>query len=112
MPVLLATILMYLFAKGIRNVATISQPQLMNQRYNSTVSMFLTIFIIIFMVLNTAVQIIVVGKFFEAFFDMSYATGAILGTSIVLTYSLFGGFKGVVVTDLLQFLFFQYRRGD
>lgn len=107
-PVLLATILMYLFAKGIRNVATISQPQLMNQRYNSTVSMFLTIFIIIFMVLNTAVQIIVVGKFFEAFFDMSYATGAILGTSIVLTYSLFGGFKGVVVTDLLQFLFFLF----
>lgn len=107
-PVLLATGLMYLFAKGIRNVSSISQPQLMNQRYNSTVSLFLTIFIIIFMLLNTAVQIIVVGKFFEAFFNMSYATGAILGTVIVLTYSLFGGFKGVVVTDLLQFLFFLF----
>ena len=107
-PVLLATGLMYLFAKGIRNVSSISQPQLMNQRYNSTVSLFLTIFIIIFMLLNTAVQIIVVGKFFEAFFNMRYATGAILGTIIVLTYSLFGGFKGVVVTDLLQFLFFLF----
>ena len=107
-PVLLATGLMCLFAKGIRNVSTISQPQLMSQRYNSTVSLFLTIFIVIFMLLNTAVQIIVVGKFFEAFFDMSYATGAILGTAIVLTYSLFGGFKGVVVTDLLQFLFFLF----
>ncbi len=60
------------------------------------------------MLLNTAVQIIVVGKFFEAFFNMRYATGAILGTIIVLTYSLFGGFKGVVVTDLLQFLFFLF----
>ena len=105
-PVLLATALMYLFAKGIRNVATLSQPQLMNQRYNSTVSMFLTIFIVIFMLLNTAVQIIVVGKFLEAFFDMSYQSGAIVGTLIVLIYSLFGGFKGVVVTDLLQFVFF------
>lgn len=93
-PVLLATGLMYLFAKGIRNVSTISQPQLMNQRYNSTVSLFLTIFIVIFMLLNTAVQIIVVGKFFEAFFDMSYVTGAIVGTVIVLTYSLFWGIQG------------------
>ena len=36
-PVLIATALMYVFAKGIRNVATISQPQLMKQRYNDTV---------------------------------------------------------------------------
>lgn len=108
MPVLLATGLMFVFAKGIRNVSTISQPQLMNQRYNGTVSLFLTVFIVIFMLLNTAVQIIVVGKFFEAFFDMSYTAGAILGTAIVLTYSLFGGFKGVVITDLLQFLFFLF----
>jgi SSS family solute:Na+ symporter len=107
-PVLLATALMFLFAKGIRNVGTVSQPQLMSERYNDKVSLFLTIFIIIFMVLNTAVQIIVVGKFFEAFFDMSYESGAILGTLIVFTYSLFGGFKGVVVTDLLQFVFFLF----
>lgn len=108
MPVLLATALMYLFARGIRNVGTLSQPQLMEQRYNSKVSLFLTIFIVIFMLLNTAVQIIVVGKFFQAFFDMSYESGAIIGTSIVLIYSLFGGFKGVVVTDLLQFVFFLF----
>lgn len=107
-PVLIATALMFLFARGIRNVATISQPQLMNQRYNSTVSLLLTIFIIIFMVIASAVQVIVMGKFFQAFFDMSYAMGALLGTMIVLTYSMFGGFKGVVLTDLLQFVFFLF----
>ncbi|WP_026451147.1 sodium:solute symporter family protein [Aequorivita capsosiphonis] len=107
-PVLIATALMFLFAKGIRNVGTISQPQLMEQRYNSTVSLLLTIFIIIFMVIASAVQVIVIGKFFHAFFDMSYAMGATLGTIIVLTYSLFGGFKGVVLTDFLQFLFFLF----
>ena len=47
-PVLLATALMFLFAKGIRNVGSISQPQLMEQRYNNKVSLLLTIFIIIF----------------------------------------------------------------
>ena len=39
---------------------------------------------------------------------MSYTAGAMLGTSIVLTYLLFGGFKGVVITDFLQFLFFLF----
>lgn len=107
-PVLIATALMFLFAKGIRNIGTISQPQLMKQRYNGTVSLLLTIFIIIFMVIAAAVQVIVVGKFFQAFFDMSYESGALLGTGIVLTYSLFGGFKGVVLTDLLQFIFFLF----
>lgn len=105
-PVLIATFLMFIFAKGIRNVATISQSQLIEQRYNKKVSLLLTIFIIIFMVIGIAIQIIVVGNFFHSFFQISYETGAIVGTLIVLTYSLFGGFKGVVLTDLLQFVFF------
>lgn len=107
-PVLIATALMFVFAKGIRNIGTISQPQLMKERYNSTVAMLLTIFIIIFMVIGSSVQVIVIGKFFKAFFDVSYAAGATIGTLIVLTYSLFGGFKGVVLTDLLQFFFFLF----
>ena len=71
-------------------------------------SLLLTLFIIIFMVIAAAVQVIVIGKFFQAFFGMSYVTGACLGTLVVLTYSLFGGFKGVVLTDLLQFIFFLF----
>ena len=107
-PVLIATALMYVFSTGIRNIGTISQPELMSQRYNDTVSLILTIFIIIFMVIASAVQVIVMGRFFHAFFDIGYENGAILGTVIVLTYSMFGGFKGVVLTDLLQFVFFLF----
>lgn len=107
-PVLIATGLMYLFAGGIRNIGSISQPQLMRQRYNDTTALLLTIFIIIFMVIAASIQVIVVAKFFKAYFDMSYEAGAILGTAIVLVYSLFGGFKGVVLTDFLQFIFFLF----
>jgi len=107
-PVLIATGLMFIFAKGIRNIGSISQPQLMKERYNETASLLLTIFIIIFMVIAAAVQVIVIGRFFNAFFDLNYELGAIIGTLIVLTYSLFGGFRGVVLTDLLQFLFFLF----
>lgn len=107
-PVLIATGLMYLFAGGIRNIGSISQPQLMRQRYNDTTALLLTIFIIIFMVIVASIQVIVVAKFFKAYFDMSYEAGALLGTVIVLVYSLFGGFKGVVLTDFLQFIFFLF----
>ena len=107
-PVLIATALMYFFSRGIRNIGTISQPELMSQRYNDSASLFLTIFIIIFMVIASAVQVIVMGRFFHAFFDIGYENGAILGAAIVLTYSMFGGFKGVVLTDLLQFVFFLF----
>lgn len=105
-PVLIATGLMYLFSKGIRNIGTISQPTLMEERYDKRVSLLLTIFIIIFMVIASSVQVIVIGRFFNAFFDVSYEMGAILGTLIVLTYSMFGGFRGVVLTDFIQFVFF------
>jgi len=105
MPVLFSTFLMFLFAKGIRKIGTISQPQLMEARYNATTAQLLSILILIFMVIGSAVQVIVIGRFFSTFFDISYEMAATIGTLMVLTYSVFGGFKGVVLTDLLQFVF-------
>ncbi len=107
-PVLIATGLMYLFAEGIRRVGTLSQSELMEQRYDGRSGFMLTLFIIIFMTIGAAVQVIVVGQFFQSFFGVSYETGALLGTLLVVIYSLFGGFRGVVLTDLLQFLFFLF----
>ena len=105
-PVLFATLMMFFLAKKIRRSETLSQPQLMERRYGPTAGLLLTVFILVFMVLGAAVQVIVVGHFFQSFFGISYAMGALLGTSIVLLYSLFGGFRGVVLTDFLQFVFF------
>lgn len=105
-PVLIATFLMFLFAKRIRNIGTLSQPQLMQERYSSREGFLLSVFIFVFMIIGSSIQIIVVGNFFQSYFGIQYETAAIIGTAIVLFYSLFGGFKGVVLTDLLQFIFF------
>ena len=105
MPVLFSTFLMFLFAKGIRKIGTISQPQLMEARYNPISARLLSLLILIFMVIGSAVQVIVIGRFFSTFFDISYELAAMIGTLIVLSYSVFGGFKGVVITDILQFVF-------
>jgi len=66
----------------------------------------LTVFILIFMIIGASVQVIVIGKFFESYFHIHYALGATIGVLSVLFYSLFGGFKGVVLTDVFQFVFF------
>ena len=105
-PVLIATLLMLFFAKAIRRIPTLSQPQLMEQRYNPAAGLFLTVFILVFMIIGTSIQVIVVGNFFESFFQLDYKLGATIGVLAVLFYSSFGGFKGVVLTDLLQFVFF------
>ncbi len=107
-PVLIATFLMFIFAKGIRKVSTISQPELIQKRYDERSSFMLTIFIIIFMTIGAAIQVIVIGEFFQAFLGVSYEMGAVIGTGLVLFYSLFGGFRGVVLTDLFQFVFFLF----
>ncbi|MFI3259973.1 MAG: sodium:solute symporter family protein [Rikenellaceae bacterium] len=107
-PVLISTALMYLFAAGIRRVGTLSQPELMERRYDSRSALMLSLFIVVFMTIGSAVQVIVVGQFFQSFFGVSYEVGAIVGTLLVLFYSLFGGFRGVVLTDLLQFVFFLF----
>lgn len=105
MPVLFSTFLMYLFSKAIRKIGTITQPQLMEERYNKTVALLLSILILIFMILGVGTQAVVIGNFFQSFFDIDYKIAALVGTSIVLLYSFFGGFKGVVVTDIIQFVF-------
>ncbi len=107
-PVLIAVFLMFLFAGGIRRVGTISQSELAERRYDSRVAFMLTLFIIIFMTIGAAIQVIVVGRMFQSFFGVSYELAAIFGTLLVLFYSMFGGFRGVVMTDLLQFVFFLF----
>ena len=105
MPVLFSTFLMYLFSKAIRKVGTITQPQIMEMRYNKTVALLLSILILIFMILGVATQAVVIGNFFQSFFEVDYKIAALIGTGIVVLYSFFGGFKGVVVTDIIQFVF-------
>ncbi len=105
MPVLFSTFLMYIFAKGIRKIGTITQPQLMEERYSEKVAFMLSILILVFMIIGTTIQIIVIGNFFQIFYNIDYRAATLIGTSFVVLYSFFGGFKGVVITDIIQFIF-------
>lgn len=105
MPVLFSTFLMILLAKAIRRIPVLTQPQMMTMRYNRLVGVLMSIAIFLFMTITAASQMVGIGSFFVGFLGLSYEWGVILGTGIVLIYSLFGGFKGVVITDIIQFFF-------
>ncbi|MDO5733579.1 MAG: sodium:solute symporter family protein [Eubacteriales bacterium] len=103
-PVLLATFLMTLLAAAIRKLPFLTQGQMMESRYSPKVAKLLSVFIFLFMTFSAASQMVGVGKFFGNYLGLSYEWAVVLGTSIVFIYSIFGGFRGVVLTDIIQFV--------
>ncbi len=52
--------------------------------------------------LYIAAQLTAAGKAFNAFLELDYVTGVLLGAAVVLFYTAVGGFKAVAYSDLLQ----------
>lgn len=103
-PVLVATLLMGLGARTIRSVGYLTQGAMMEARYSRPVARLLALMILFFMLFSAASQMVAVGDFFGTFLGMGYEGGVLAGTLIVLVYSMFGGFRGVVLTDIIQFV--------
>lgn len=103
-PVLLSTFLMILGARGIRRVGYLTQGEMMKARYSKKTAKILSLMILVFMTFTAASQMVGIGQFFGTYMGLNYEFAVILGTGIVLIYSMFGGFRGVVVTDIIQFI--------
>ena len=103
-PVLLSTFLMILSAGGIRRVGYLTQGRMMEARYSKLTARILSFLVLIFMVFNAASQMVGIGDFFGTYLGLSYEFALLAGTLIVLIYSMFGGFRGVVLTDIIQFV--------
>lgn len=103
-PVLIATFLMIVGAKAIRRVGYLTQGKMMAARYSEGVSKVLSVMILIFMTFSAASQMVGIGDFFGTYLGLDYELAVLAGTGIVLIYSLFGGFRGVVLTDVIQFV--------
>lgn len=103
-PVLISTFLMIILSKSIRRVGNLTQGSMMEERYSKKVAKMLSLMIFLFMTITAASQMVGIGDFFSQYIGTSYELGIIIATSIVLIYSLFGGFRGVVLTDTIQFV--------
>jgi SSS family solute:Na+ symporter len=103
-PVLIATFLMMLGSGRIRRVGYLTQGAMMEARYSKAVAKLLSVMILIFMTFNAASQMVGIGDFFGSCLDLPYVPAILVGTAIVLIYSMFGGFRAVVLTDIIQFV--------
>lgn len=103
-PVLVSTFLMMLGAGMFRRVGYLTQGEMMEARYSKGSAKLLSVMILIFMIFNAAAQMVGIGTFFGTYMGLGYEVAILLGTAIVLIYSMFGGFRGVVLTDIIQFV--------
>lgn len=58
--------------------------------------------IVIFFTLYTSAGIVAGGKLFEASFGLDYGLGLMVTAGVVVSYTLFGGFLAVSLTDFVQ----------
>ncbi len=58
--------------------------------------------IVVFFTLYTSAGIVAGGKLFEASFGLDYELGLFITAGVVISYTLFGGFLAVSLTDFVQ----------
>ncbi|MFT6269158.1 MAG: sodium/proline symporter [Alphaproteobacteria bacterium] len=61
-----------------------------------------SIVIILFFTLYTSSGVVAGGKLFESSFGLSYQIGIFITAGVVVTYTFFGGFTAVSITDFVQ----------
>jgi sodium/proline symporter len=72
-----------------------------NDKHHVLRSISVVIILVMVMVYVTA-QMVATGKAFDGFTDLNYAWGVVVGSTIIIAYTLVGGFKAVAWTDLIQ----------
>jgi sodium/proline symporter len=99
-----------LVAKRLRSYSQIADnaitlPEFFSKRFHDKKRILLTIAAIISMVffsIYVGAQFITFGKLFSYVFNTNFVAMVILGASLVMLYTLLGGFMAVGMTDLIQ----------
>ncbi|MCP4048502.1 MAG: sodium/proline symporter, partial [Gammaproteobacteria bacterium] len=84
---------------------SITLPDVLAARFNDThhVLRRISVVIILVMVMTyVAAQMVATGKAFDGFTELNYVWGVAVGSTIIILYTLVGGFKAVAWTDLIQ----------
>jgi sodium/proline symporter len=99
----------YFIAKDIRiqseDSDAITLPHFLSQKFygnTSSIRIISTIIIIFFFTIYLAAQFNGAGKALETTFGIPNDTGIFIGASVIILYTMMGGFLAVVWTDLVQ----------
>lgn len=84
---------------------SLTVPEFFSKRFslnNSSVRIIASLVIILFFTLYTSSGLVAGGKLFESGFDLGYETGVLITVSVVILYTVLGGFLAVSLTDFVQ----------
>ncbi|MDP2914547.1 MAG: sodium:solute symporter family protein [Candidatus Aminicenantes bacterium] len=101
--VLTVLLLAFFLARPLQRLPIMTIPDLVELRYGRLVRHLASGLIIWYMVLLAASQMVALGQFLKMFLGLSYLAGLGLATAVVLLYSMIGGLRSVVFTDVVQF---------
>lgn len=104
-PTVIAVVALLFLAPAIRRVRTLSQNGIMAARYNEASGNLLSVVLIIYLIVWGASQMVAIGHFFVSLFGIGFAVAVIIGTVVALAYAILGGFRAVVLTEAIQFVF-------
>jgi sodium/proline symporter len=84
---------------------SITVPDLLAARFEDRTHLLRKISVLIILVMvgaYVAAQMVATGKAFDGFTGMDYSTGVMVGATVIILYTLVGGYKAVAWTDLIQ----------
>lgn len=90
------------FAKKVRQKKVLSLPELVGQRFGQQARRLSAI--VLFFHALPVTYALSIGILLQMIFAINFPLALILGVSLVAIYTALGGFRGVVVTDALQFI--------
>lgn len=104
--ILSCLIVTFCFARPVRNLNSLSQPEAIEERYGPFGSLLLAWIILASITTFIASQLVAAGHLLEATMGLSPVLSIALILGAVILYSVIGGFRAVVMTDVLQFISF------
>jgi len=84
---------------------SITVPDLLAARFDDRTHILRKVSVLIILVMvgaYVAAQMVATGKAFDGFTDLDYSSGVLLGATVIILYTLVGGYKAVAWTDLIQ----------
>ncbi|MBN2111351.1 MAG: sodium:solute symporter family protein [Methanosarcinaceae archaeon] len=103
-PNVLALLLIALLVTKIKHLPAITQPELLEQRYSSSVRAPVAIIIAVVMVLFAVADITGFSLVLSIFFGLEPVYAAAIVAIAISLYVTLGGFSAVIWTDMVQFI--------
>ncbi len=98
-----------LLARRIKRMSdesdSITIPDVLAARFDDRKQLLRKVSVLIILVMvgaYVAAQMVATGKAFDGFTNLDYSSGVLVGATVIILYTLVGGYKAVAWTDLFQ----------